>query len=1326
MWQRAQQQSFSATVAGENDPGQSVTWSIDETVAEGTSISGDGLLTVAAEETAATLTIIATSVDDTSVSGTAVVTITEPAAEPTVTGVTVTPAAADVAKGATQSFSAAVAGENEPGQSVTWSIDETVAEGTSISAEGVLTVAEEETAAMLTIRATSDADDSKSGTATVTVTDPAVTSVKVEPDEVSVAKGATQEFSAAVEGIGAYSSDVTWSVSGNELSSTVIDAATGELSVAADETAYSLTVTATSDADDTKLGTAVVLIEGNEASEPVTINDSALKYAICKQLGISPGDWAGYTVTVGDMESLTKLDASGWGITDLTGISYAVNLTSLDLSGNNLGRTIGRSLNNYLDTMTKMVNLNLSNCNLQGDISDRYRDNNFVSNGVTRTITKMPNLETLDLSDNELAGETSLGNIDCNVLENLKTIDISGNHLCGLSVLPRVFPALETLDVSGNNIYYAEGQPGFEYFVDIGVSKIVKSPMNNLASLSRISVLTAGGSDFNRGDYYYFDDTDTLDIGSITGTSFSFGLETFSYINSVKITVNGVKYTAKSYSETRGWNKITVGGLEPGSNTIEVESMHMGGETKKYTLVFDVNALPSGGEDSAGILDANLYMVVADKLDISDPDYVITKDDMASLTGTLRVYDCDNLEGIQYATQISSLIIYSGSTFSSIPDLSALTELSTISLSSPNCADLADISSLTKLSDVSLDLPMLMALPDMSNMPELKKLTLYNNSNITSLPTGLTGQGDIPYFTLTIDNCPNLSLSGLSDLPDKLVSVLINNCENYTLKGIESGNTSIKRIAAQNCPGLQMDASIKNAQNLNSFDIESCGLTELPDWFGDLTSLVTLELASNALTEIPASVGLLTNLETLNANQNPLLTDVADLSALTNLKLVKMAYAGLTEFPTGLANIESLEELDLAGNKLTDITVSLAGLNNLKKIKLSTNRFEELPDAIKDLKNLEVLEMLNNYYTSVPANFFDGLLAQEPLKLDTVSLSGNIKADYFTKTIYDEPTAECVAKLKAKGVTVSVVGFAQFTYSELKKLEMQGFGEIDGIHTIPGLTPIFAYELNESLPGGTQSVTLVASAKHDDSTITIGNQTVPSGTPITVDGLKDGNNIITLTCHNDFKTMLVQSTETVYTINIFVGSGVGDDFPQEGRTYSASITVMHATNESPSMADSYFKHTAEITYKNGKYDVLLTSTAASWLPSMSYWDPEANAYVAADKVAFDSAGDTAKFRVYANTLDEVLFISPMVIPMGYAPECRVVFNTATIIDITPETPVIDKTYLSAPSARLKRSLLRVFIPIRRWLHWELLMMPQRRCMSMRMQRRRKWMLRLVR
>jgi hypothetical protein len=73
-------------------------------------------------------------------------------------------------KGQTQSFSATVQGNNSPSQTVSWSVEGGVT-GTAITGEGVLTVADNETAASLTARATSAFDTSKSGTAAVTVTE---------------------------------------------------------------------------------------------------------------------------------------------------------------------------------------------------------------------------------------------------------------------------------------------------------------------------------------------------------------------------------------------------------------------------------------------------------------------------------------------------------------------------------------------------------------------------------------------------------------------------------------------------------------------------------------------------------------------------------------------------------------------------------------------------------------------------------------------------------------------------------------------------------------------------------------------------------------------------------------------------------------------------------------------------------------------------------------------------------------------------------------------------------------------------------------------------
>ena len=175
--ERGSQAAFSATVAGTNSPGQGVDWSIDEADKhEETEIDADGELTVAADETRETLTVRATSKVDNTISGTLVILIIDEGHDFTVTGVTISPAAADVQKGGSRTFIAAVSGTNAPPQRVTWDIIGGSHAQTTISpfdigdsTAGLLTISESETNAMITIRATSIANNAASGTATVTV-----------------------------------------------------------------------------------------------------------------------------------------------------------------------------------------------------------------------------------------------------------------------------------------------------------------------------------------------------------------------------------------------------------------------------------------------------------------------------------------------------------------------------------------------------------------------------------------------------------------------------------------------------------------------------------------------------------------------------------------------------------------------------------------------------------------------------------------------------------------------------------------------------------------------------------------------------------------------------------------------------------------------------------------------------------------------------------------------------------------------------------------------------------------------------------------------------
>ncbi|MCL2087921.1 MAG: dockerin type I domain-containing protein [Oscillospiraceae bacterium] len=91
----------------------------------------------------------------------------------TITSVTISPPESIVRQGDTQQFTAEVMGLFNPDQTVTWSVTGRTSNNTVISEDGLLTIAQNERAATLTIRATSTINTAIFGTATVTLISPA-------------------------------------------------------------------------------------------------------------------------------------------------------------------------------------------------------------------------------------------------------------------------------------------------------------------------------------------------------------------------------------------------------------------------------------------------------------------------------------------------------------------------------------------------------------------------------------------------------------------------------------------------------------------------------------------------------------------------------------------------------------------------------------------------------------------------------------------------------------------------------------------------------------------------------------------------------------------------------------------------------------------------------------------------------------------------------------------------------------------------------------------------------------------------------------------------
>lgn len=89
--------------------------------------------------------------------------------------------------------------------------------------------------------------------------DSGATAVAVTPAEANVTQGATLQLTAAVTGTGLFSKQVTWSISGNASTATVINANNGSLHIGMDETVGSeITVTATAVNGET--GTATITV----------------------------------------------------------------------------------------------------------------------------------------------------------------------------------------------------------------------------------------------------------------------------------------------------------------------------------------------------------------------------------------------------------------------------------------------------------------------------------------------------------------------------------------------------------------------------------------------------------------------------------------------------------------------------------------------------------------------------------------------------------------------------------------------------------------------------------------------------------------------------------------------------------------------------------------------------------------------------------------------------------------------------------------------------------------------------------------------------------
>jgi len=250
-------QQFTAKVSGTSNTG--VSWSVAGSGCSASScgtISATGLYTAPGTvPSPAQVYVTVTSNADSTKSSTATVTIVPPIT------VSISPTTATVTEGATQQFTATVSGTSNT--SVLWKVSGSGCVGSacgSVSSTGLYTAPNSlPSPAQVSVTATSVADPTKSQSAAVTIVPPVV--VTVTPSTADVVTGAYKQFTASVTGTSNQS--VTWSIKGSGCSGLTCGTITNSGLYGAPGVVPAppeVTVTATSVADSSKSGSAVVTV----------------------------------------------------------------------------------------------------------------------------------------------------------------------------------------------------------------------------------------------------------------------------------------------------------------------------------------------------------------------------------------------------------------------------------------------------------------------------------------------------------------------------------------------------------------------------------------------------------------------------------------------------------------------------------------------------------------------------------------------------------------------------------------------------------------------------------------------------------------------------------------------------------------------------------------------------------------------------------------------------------------------------------------------------------------------------------------------------------
>ncbi len=589
-----------------------------------------------------------------------------------------------------------------------------------------------------------------------------------------------------------------------------------------------------------------VQVTVDNGDRTVNIPDANLRAVIAEALDKAPNA----TITKGEMATLTTLEAQHAGISDLTGLEFATNLTWLDLYSNHLTNISALSgLTNLRDLffgsisdisalsgLTFLTQLRIDG--IDGIDGNKLTDISALSGLTNLTDLWLSNNSITDISP--LVANTGLGSGD--------EVSLSNNPLSKTSLNTHI-PALESRGVT---VHYDEREDDHSDTPSAATDLVVGRSWSGQIEVG--------------GDVDYFR-VQVSASGELTVHT------TGSLDTKGQLEDSAGAVLASDDDGGDGHNFRIAHAVSAGTYYIKVE-----GDDASATGRYTIHASGPGGDGGpVNIADANLRAVIADALGKA-PNATITKGEMTTLT-SLDGYNYNSysagirdLTGLEFATNLTELNLADNHLITDLSVLSGLTKLRKLVLYGNQITDISALRGLTNLTELSLGSNQITDISALRGLTNLTRLYL-GGSTLTDI-SALRGLTNLTILGLGSNQITDISaLRGLTNLTE--LSLGVNQITDISaLRGL----TSLRRLRLGSNQIMDISA-LRGLTNLRDMWLESNQITDISALRG-LTSLRRLWLGVNQITDISALRGL-TNLTWLNLWGNPLsLSSINDIPIL--------------------------------------------------------------------------------------------------------------------------------------------------------------------------------------------------------------------------------------------------------------------------------------------------------------------------------------------------------------------------------------------------------------------------------------------------------------